>query len=141
MLCRKAVANTKAVDERQQLQTIQREEKTSARSMGALQEAHSSLETRKNELETEAATLNERKEEVETKEQTLQADLAKAKQEVVNQQTEYARVRLVTIYLTGSSSDAFIANSRRSSMRNSMKLMRNSYRRVLIEENQNVTPR
>ena len=60
----KAVANTKAVDERQRLQTVSREEKTAARTLTGLQEAHNNMETRKAELEAEVHHLMERKEEV-----------------------------------------------------------------------------
>lgn len=64
LLNRKAVANTLAVDERQSLQTLNRDEKTGARSLAGLQEAHTGLEEKKSELSSEISSLEERKEEV-----------------------------------------------------------------------------
>ena len=60
----KATTNTQAVDERQSLQTLNREEKTAARALSSLQEASTRQEEKKIELETEIASLKERKEEV-----------------------------------------------------------------------------
>jgi hypothetical protein len=64
LFCSKAIANTQAVDERQSLQTLTRDERTSARALAGLQETHDRQEEKKGELETEAATLGERKAEV-----------------------------------------------------------------------------
>ena len=60
----KATTNTQAVDERQSLQTLNREEKTAARALSSLQEASTQQEEKKTELGTEIASLRERKEEV-----------------------------------------------------------------------------
>ena len=111
-LNRKAIANTQAVDERQTLQTLSRDEKTSARALSNLQEANNRHEERKVELEREASGLEEKKVEVqnlffplrftasqtlmilqlEDKASSLQTDLARAKQELNNQQAEFARI-------------------------------------------------
>lgn len=61
--CRKAIANVEAVDERQSVQTLTRDEKTSKRTLEGLREASSRLEEKKASLETEAGTLQERKSE------------------------------------------------------------------------------
>lgn len=61
---RKAISIQQVVDERQSLQTLHREEKTSARSLTVTQEAHSHLEDKKSEVETEASGLTEHKAEV-----------------------------------------------------------------------------
>lgn len=58
------MANTLAVDERQSLQTLNRDEKTGARSLAGLQEAHTGLEEKKTELSSEIASLEDRKDEV-----------------------------------------------------------------------------
>lgn len=110
----KAIANTKAVNERQALQTISREEKTSLRQLTSLKEARTNMEEKKNQLDKETETLKERKKEVSVlsyklftghtltllsqlnaKIGSLRADLAKAKQELSNQQSEFARIRSV----------------------------------------------
>ena len=112
---RKAIANTKAVNERQALQTISREEKTSLRQLTSLKETRTNMEEKKNQLDKETETLKDRKKEVcilykpftdltltllsqlNAKIGSLRADLAKAKQELSNQQSEFARIRSVTL--------------------------------------------
>ena len=111
----KATTNTQAVDERQSLQTLNREEKTAARALSSLQEASTRQEEKKIELETEIASLKERKEEVwifdplweiflnirqhshklDEKLKSLQSDYARAKQDLNTQQSEYARITYV----------------------------------------------
>lgn len=60
----RAHANTQAVAERQSLQVLGREEKTSARTLASIQESYSSLEDFKAKLEAEIGDVDEKKGEV-----------------------------------------------------------------------------
>ena len=60
----RAQANTVAVDERQSLQALIRDEKTSGRTLANIEEAYNGFEESKNKLESEIADLEEKKEEV-----------------------------------------------------------------------------
>lgn len=60
----RAQANTQAVAERQSLQSLGREEKTSARTLAALQELFGGLEEAKAKLEGEIGDVDEKKGEV-----------------------------------------------------------------------------
>ena len=108
----RAQANTIAVDERQSLQALARDEKTSARTLSALEESFSGLEESKTKLESEITDLEEKKEEVrpdlskltfglffygqvEGRYRTLQSDYSRAKQELNRQQSEFARISYV----------------------------------------------
>lgn len=64
LLLRKAAANVEAVDERQALQTLTREEKTGGRALGGLRDTFKRFEEKKTTLEGEVGTLEERKAEV-----------------------------------------------------------------------------
>ncbi|KLO14413.1 cohesin complex subunit psm1 [Schizopora paradoxa] len=101
----KAIANTKAVNERQALQTISREEKTSLRQLTSLKEARNNMEEKKNQLDKETETLKDRKKELNSKIGTLRDDLAKAKQELSNQQSEFARISQLETELAEKLSD------------------------------------
>lgn len=82
----------RAVDERQSLQTLGREEKTNARTLATLQEACEGREETKQRLESEITTLEEKKGELEERVGSLQSDLSKAKKELNSQQAEYAKI-------------------------------------------------
>ncbi|KAI5120058.1 hypothetical protein M0805_007809 [Coniferiporia weirii] len=88
----KARANTQAVDERQLLQTLGRDEKTGTRTLASLQEAYAGHEENKAKLEVEITGLEEKKKELDAKVSSLQSDYGRAKQELNNQQSEYARI-------------------------------------------------
>ncbi|KAL5522775.1 hypothetical protein ACEPAG_8793 [Sanghuangporus baumii] len=88
----KAQANTLAVDERQSLQALTRDEKTGARALAALEETFSGLEENKAKLESEISDLEEKKEEVDHRLSSLQSDYSRAKQELNRQQSEFARI-------------------------------------------------
>ncbi|EJC99202.1 cohesin complex subunit psm1 [Fomitiporia mediterranea MF3/22] len=88
----RAQANTLAVDERQSLQALIRDEKTSARALASLQEAYTGLEETKSKLETEIADMEDKKEEVDRRVASLQTDYSRAKQELNKQQAEFARI-------------------------------------------------
>lgn len=52
------------MDERQSLQALARDEKTSARTLGSIEETYNGLEERKAKLASEVADVEEKKEEV-----------------------------------------------------------------------------
>ena len=60
----RAYANTQAVAERQSLQALGRDEKTSARTLASIQETYSGLEESKAKLEAEIGDVDEKKGEV-----------------------------------------------------------------------------
>lgn len=60
----KAQASTLAVEERQSLQALTRDEKTNSRALAGLEETFSGLEEKKTKLESEIVDLEEKKEEV-----------------------------------------------------------------------------
>lgn len=101
----KAQANVRAVDERQSLQTLGREEKTSARTLASLQEGCEGREETRQRLESEITTLQEKKEELDERVASLQSDLSKAKKELNNQQAEYAKITYVYFALSWLSCD------------------------------------
>ena len=153
-LNRKAIANTQAVDERQTLQTLSRDEKTSARALANLQEANNRHEERKVELEREASGLEEKKVEVqnlffplrftasqtlmilqlEDKASSLQTDLARAKQELNNQQAEFARISWVYYFSFCNVNDTFTVSWRRSWARSFKTHMKSFFRLVWIRK-------
>ncbi|RDB26948.1 Structural maintenance of chromosomes protein 1 [Hypsizygus marmoreus] len=88
----KASANVLAIDERQSLETLTRDEKTASRSLTGLTERQQGLtekrDTRAEELQTQTA----RKTELEEKIASLQADLTRTRQELENQQSERTKI-------------------------------------------------
>ena len=58
------MASTQYIEERQKLQSLQRDEKTSARSLSTLQDNFKRMEERKNELDEQASDLGDKKTEV-----------------------------------------------------------------------------
>lgn len=95
----KAQANMRAVEERQALQALGRDEKTSARTLASLQEAYENREETRQRLEKETEGLEEKKAELEERVKLLQSDLSKAKKELNNQQAEYAKIRYADAFL------------------------------------------
>jgi structural maintenance of chromosome 1 len=64
LTCRKASASVLAVDERQSLETLTRDEKTASRSLAQLREKHQDLDQKKDKLSEDARIQSERKSEV-----------------------------------------------------------------------------
>ncbi|KAH7929959.1 RecF/RecN/SMC protein [Leucogyrophana mollusca] len=88
----KASANVLAVDERQSLETLTRDEKTAHRTLAQLKGKHEEMIQQKEKLSEDSRSQGERKTELETKLASLQSDLAKTKQEFDNQQSERTRI-------------------------------------------------
>ncbi|KAF4618816.1 hypothetical protein D9613_009734 [Agrocybe pediades] len=88
----KASSSVLAVDERQSLETLTREEKTAARTLAQLAEKEQGFEEKKATRSDELISQNEKKQELESKIVTLQEELAGIRQELENQQSERARV-------------------------------------------------
>ena len=61
----RSVSNTRAVDERQSLNALERDEKTSSRALSSLQEAFDELKEKESKLVSEIDDLKEKKQEVE----------------------------------------------------------------------------
>ncbi|KAJ2928232.1 hypothetical protein H1R20_g8845, partial [Candolleomyces eurysporus] len=88
----KSNASMQAVDERQALETLSREEKTANRTLAQLTERSQTLEEKKKTRSEELQGQLERKAELEQKLAGLQSELANAKQELENQQAERAKI-------------------------------------------------
>ncbi|KAG8849135.1 Structural maintenance of chromosomes protein 1 [Tulasnella sp. 330] len=88
----KAKANVMAVDERQEMETVRREEKTTSRAFTSQKDKLDQLQEKRQRLAEEAAAQKEKREECEAKVQELQSSLADAKQEQENAQAERARI-------------------------------------------------
>ncbi|KAF8638669.1 hypothetical protein AX17_002030 [Amanita inopinata Kibby_2008] len=88
----KASASVLAVDERQALDTLTREEKTTARSLTQLKEKQEGLDEKKQGRTRDLESQDEKKTELEEKISQLQADLSKSKQELDSQQAERTRI-------------------------------------------------
>ncbi|KDR79797.1 hypothetical protein GALMADRAFT_241878 [Galerina marginata CBS 339.88] len=88
----KASSSVLAVDERQSLESLTREEKTAARALAQLSEKEQGFEEKKVSLKDELSSQNEKKQELEEKIASFQAELANVRQELDNQQSERARI-------------------------------------------------
>ncbi|KAG8997801.1 Structural maintenance of chromosomes protein 1 [Tulasnella sp. JGI-2019a] len=88
----KAKANVVAVDERQEMETARREEKTTSRALTSQKDKLEQMQEKRRKLVGEAAAQSEKREECEAKVQELQSNLADAKQEQENAQAERARI-------------------------------------------------
>ncbi|KAL4266841.1 SMC family protein [Pleurotus pulmonarius] len=88
----KAQANLLAIDERQSLESLTREEKTTARSLNQLQQKHEGLSERRERVAEDGKAQSARKAELDEKLSTLQNDLSKTKQELDNQQSERTKI-------------------------------------------------
>ncbi|KAG7094864.1 hypothetical protein E1B28_005672 [Marasmius oreades] len=89
----KASASVLAIDERQSLETLTREEKTSNRTLTTLSEKQKGLEEKRNTRSEELKTQLEKKTQLDEKIAGLQEELAKVKQELDNQASERQRIR------------------------------------------------
>lgn len=88
----KAEANLLAIDERQQLEALTRDEKTASRNVTLLQEKQNAFEEKLATREVDLRTQTEKKEELEEKLGSLQTELNSSKQELNNQQSERTRI-------------------------------------------------
>ncbi|KAH7906967.1 RecF/RecN/SMC [Hygrophoropsis aurantiaca] len=88
----KASASVLAVDERQSLETLTRDEKTAFRTLTQLKAKHDEMSQNKTKLAEELRVQEEKKEELDAKLASLQSDLAKAKQEYDNHQSERTKI-------------------------------------------------
>ncbi|KAI5889216.1 RecF/RecN/SMC protein [Schizophyllum commune H4-8] len=88
----KAEAAMLAVDERQRVDTLSREAKTSQRTLQILQAKQKEFEEKKQTLSEQAETLEARKEELEGKVSELENDLNRARQELRNHQETRAKI-------------------------------------------------
>ncbi|TFK73385.1 condensin complex subunit SMC1 [Pluteus cervinus] len=88
----KAQASVLAVDERQSLQTLKREEKVLGRSLAQLRERAQGYQEQRETRSKEAQALSEKKKELEEKIKGLQNDLSNVRQELDNQQAERTRI-------------------------------------------------
>jgi structural maintenance of chromosome 1 len=80
------------VDERQSLETLTREVKTSGRALTQLTEREQGFQEKKSTRSEELTSQNEKRQELEERISTLQTELAAARQELENQQSERARI-------------------------------------------------
>ncbi|RPD71420.1 condensin complex subunit SMC1 [Lentinus tigrinus ALCF2SS1-7] len=103
----KAAASVLAVDERQSLETLTRDEKTTGRTLAQLKDKLEQFTQKREKLEEERQSQQQKKTDLEQKVQELSVDLAKVKQEDENQQSERKRIetlekeineKLVNIY-------------------------------------------
>lgn len=90
---RKAQATVTAVDERQQIESLTRDEKAQARTLASQKDKIEQLETQKNKLTEDRDSVGKSKEESKEKVDQLQAELAKVKQELVNHESEKRRIK------------------------------------------------
>ncbi|KAI0028569.1 cohesin complex subunit psm1 [Vararia minispora EC-137] len=88
----RAQANVLAVDERQELEMMRREEKGASRAYTHLKDKQEELEQRKETLGEDNDTLANRHEELKNKVDGLQTNLNKVKQDLENQQSERLRI-------------------------------------------------
>ncbi|PPQ70346.1 hypothetical protein CVT25_000126 [Psilocybe cyanescens] len=88
----KASSSVLAVDERQSLETLTREEKTSARALAQLSEREEGYLEKKTLRTEELDSQNAKKQELDDKIASLQTELAGVRQELDNQQSEKARI-------------------------------------------------
>ncbi|KAK2462607.1 hypothetical protein APHAL10511_005340 [Amanita phalloides] len=88
----KASASVLAVDERQALEALTREEKSVSRSLAQLREKQEGMEEKRTTRTQELETLSEKRTELEAKIHQLQNDLTRTKEELDNQQAERTRI-------------------------------------------------
>ncbi|KAJ7598927.1 condensin complex subunit SMC1 [Mycena floridula] len=89
----KATANLLAIDERQSLETLKRNEKAANRTLGQLLEKEHALNAKRTLRSEESTKQTEKKAELDEKIATLQAELATIKQDLDNQQSERTRIQ------------------------------------------------
>ncbi|KAF5389616.1 hypothetical protein D9757_004216 [Collybiopsis confluens] len=88
----KTKANLRAIEERQRLETLTREEKASGRALNALKEKLQALEEKRTSRSEEIATQTTKKTELEEKISEMQTELSSKKQELENQQSERTKI-------------------------------------------------
>ncbi|EMD32195.1 hypothetical protein CERSUDRAFT_118824 [Gelatoporia subvermispora B] len=88
----KADASALAVEERQALETLRRDEKTSTRALAQLQDRLAQMQQKATKLAEDKQTQSEKKTELESKVAELQTELTNVKQELNNQQSERTRI-------------------------------------------------
>ncbi|THU82274.1 condensin complex subunit SMC1 [Dendrothele bispora CBS 962.96] len=88
----KVSANLLAIDERQSLEALTREEKTAGRALNVLLEKQRNLEEKRDSRIEDVKTQTAKKAELEGTIAGLQTELTKAKQELENQQSERAKI-------------------------------------------------
>ncbi|PPQ75489.1 hypothetical protein CVT24_013353 [Panaeolus cyanescens] len=88
----KAQSSVLAVDERQSLETLTREEKTASRTLGQLSDKETTHLERKKVCVDEFETVTARRDELQKKIHTLQTELETVRQELDNSQAERARI-------------------------------------------------
>ncbi|KAG8989876.1 Structural maintenance of chromosomes protein 1, partial [Tulasnella sp. 427] len=95
----KSQANVQAVEERQQVETLKREERTLSRALATQQDKLDQLVQKKDKLSEDGIAQTEALKESEAKVKRLQAELAQAKQNLDNSQAERARITQLEIEL------------------------------------------
>ncbi|KAF6764433.1 cohesin complex subunit psm1 [Ephemerocybe angulata] len=90
----KSSASMQAIDERQSLETLSREEKTANRALSQLTERSANFEEKKKTRSEELQVQLDKKADLDQKLATLQGELAHARQELNNQQAERAKIAL-----------------------------------------------
>ncbi|KAG8907644.1 Structural maintenance of chromosomes protein 1 [Tulasnella sp. 403] len=95
----KAKANVQAVAERQQLESLRRDEKTTSRTLASQRDKLDQLKDKKDKLHEDSVTQSEKLTESEAKVQELQKSLIDAKQNLENSQTERARITRLELEL------------------------------------------
>ncbi|KAE9404591.1 condensin complex subunit SMC1 [Gymnopus androsaceus JB14] len=88
----KTSANLLAIEERQKLEKLLREEKSGGRSLNALKEKQQGLEEKRDSRSEDLTAQNAKKVELEKKLAELQTELATKKQELENQQSERTKI-------------------------------------------------
>ncbi|KAI0041884.1 cohesin complex subunit psm1 [Auriscalpium vulgare] len=88
----KAEASVLAVDERQSLETLKREEKTAARTFTQLSDKQEELEAKRDRLREDVTAQGAKKDELDEKVRSQTEDLGKVKQELQNQHSERTRI-------------------------------------------------
>ncbi|KAJ8472469.1 hypothetical protein ONZ51_g8497 [Trametes cubensis] len=88
----KAAASVLAVDERQSLETLKRDEKTTSRTLSQLKDKLEQLTQKRDKLSEEERTQSQKKAESDEKVAELSAELKRVKQEYDNQQSERIRI-------------------------------------------------
>ncbi|KIO31393.1 hypothetical protein M407DRAFT_14099 [Tulasnella calospora MUT 4182] len=92
-------ANVQAVDERQQVEALKREERTLSRALATQKDKLAQLTQKKDKLAEDSVTQSEALKESEAKVKRVQAELAQAKQNLENSQAERARITQLEIEL------------------------------------------
>lgn len=90
---RKAQANTRAVSERQQLETLSRDLRSKKESAKGFEDKLNELESKKNQLQEEETTLKAKKEEADKVKEKIGQGLKDVKEELRKAQEERNRIK------------------------------------------------